>query len=189
MADPLVASPSPGGPVSPWDPAVFAQVWSRVGPGEDCPVEPTAPVPALQSPAPTPLPREDPRRQQLQVLVQTCLQDASTYRALAKRGRRARQDLSELAGRKTRQAKRLSAAYFLLSGVRYWPQATAAPQPPEGFFPALRQQFLAERERQRAWAALGETTEDEDLQALYLSLAQEAGELAHALRLIVERET
>lgn len=190
MAQPLSSVPTPDVP-SPCDPAVFAQVWSRVAPGEDCPVEPTAPLPVPQSPGPGPatVPQEDPRGHQLQAMVRECLHDAATYRALTRRSRRSRQELADLAGWKTRQAKRLSAAYFLLSGVRYWPQAATAPEPPESFFPVLRQQFLAERRRTDAWRELGEREPDPDLQALYLTLAQEAGDLAQTLRLIVERET
>lgn len=178
------------------DPAVFAQVWSRVAPGEDCPVEPTAPVPAPQATPssapqaePTVVPQEDPQGRQLQALILECLNEAAAYRGLTRRSRRSRQELLDLAGWKTRQARRLSAAYFLLSGVRYWPQSATAPEPPESFFPVLRQQFLAERDRASAWKALGETADDADLQELYLTLAQEAQDLAHTLRLIVERET
>lgn len=190
MAEPLSSVPTPDVP-SPCDPAVFAQVWSRVAPGEDCPVEPTVPMPLPRPSAPEPavVPQEDPRAHQLQALVLECLHDAATYRALTRRSRRSRQELADLAGWKTRQARRLSAAYFLLSGVRYWPQSATAPEPPESFFPVLRQQFLAERHRSSAWRELGEAEPDPDLQELYLTLAQEAGDLAHTLRLIVERET
>lgn len=171
-------------PLSPGDPAVFAQVWSRVAPGEDCPVEPVAPANV-----PAPLPQEDPRGPRLQAMVRDCLQDAAAYRALTRRSRRSRQELTDLAGWKTRQAKRLSAAYFLLSGVRYWPQAATAVEPPESFFPVLRQQFLAERRRAEAWRELGQQEQDPDLRELYLTLADEANTLARTLRQIIERET
>lgn len=184
MADMPVPSPA-------CDPEVFAQVWSRVAPGGDCPVVPTAPAPEPQAaPAePAVVPQEDPQGRQLQALILECLNEAAVYQGLTRRSRRSRQELLDLAGRKTRQARRLSAAYFLLSGVRYWPQSATAPEPPESFFPVLRQQFLAERDRANAWKALGEAAGDADLQELYLTLAQEAQELAYTLRLIVERET
>lgn len=183
MAEPLSSVPTPDVP-SPCDPAVFAQVWSRVAPGEECPVEPAVPAPI-----PAVVPQEDPRAHQLQAMVRECLHDAATYRALTRRSRRSRQELTDLAGWKTRQAKRLSAAYFLLSGVRYWPQAATAPEPPESFFPVLRQQFLAERRRTEAWRKLGEQEQDPDLRGLFLTLADEAATLGRTLRLIVERET
>lgn len=188
MAEPLSSVPDTPAPC---DPAVFAQVWSRVAPGENCPVEPAVPMPAPRSNTSEPavVPQEDPRAHQLQALVLECLHDASTYRALTRRSRRSRQELADLAAWKTRQAKRLSAAYFLLSGVRYWPQAATVPEPPESFFPVLRQQFMAERRRSRAWQELGEKEPDPELQELYLTLAQEAKDLGRTLRLIVERET
>lgn len=183
MAESLSSVPTPGAP-DPCDPAVFAQVWSRVAPGEDCPVEPTVPAGA-----PHPVPREDSRGHQLQAMVLACLHDAATYRALTQRSRRSRRELADLAGWKTRQARRLSAAYFLLSGVRYWPQAATVPEPPESFFPVLRQQFLAERRRAEEWRRLGEQEPDPDLRELYLTLADESATLSRTLRLIVERET
>lgn len=190
MTDIPTPAPTPDTPISPCDPAVFAQVWSRVAPGEDCPVEPTAQPPQPQpAPSPQEVPQEDPQGRQLQSLIRECLNDASLYRDLTRRSRRARLELADLAQWKTRQARRLSAAYFLLSGVRYWPQGATVPHPPESFFPVLRQQFLAERDRAESWPALESQTADADLKELYRTLADEARELAHALRIIVERET
>lgn len=177
------------------DREVFAQIWGRVDPGGSGPVE-VAPAPAdapgpeeADAQGPVCLGQEDMEGQRLQELIRSALSDASIYQGLTRRSRRARQELSELARHKTRQAKRLSAAYFLMTGVRYWPQETTPVNPPESFFPVLRQQFLAERRRREALGALAKETADPSLRELYLSLAEEAGELVYTIRLIVERET
>ena len=59
----------------------------------------------------------------LQELVRRELTDCREYQALARRaGGSPGRVLAGLAGEKKRRAKRLSAAYFLISGVRYWPE-------------------------------------------------------------------
>lgn len=173
------------------DREVFAQVWGRVAPGGDSPVEVTPQTPA-QPPAPAEpvsLGEDDPEGRQLQELTRRALSDASIYRELTRRSRRARMELNELSGRKTRQAKRLSAAYFLMTGVRYWPRETTPVNPPESFFPVLRQQFLAEGQQAKTLRQAAQGAGEPMLRELYLSLAEEADEVAYTLRLIVERET
>lgn len=174
------------------DREVFAQVWGRVAPGGDSPVE-VAPQPPEQTPqaaqGPVSLGEDHPEGGRLQELTRRALSDASVYQELTRRSRRARLELNELAGRKTRQAKRLSAAYFLMTGVRYWPRETTPVNPPESFFPVLRQQFLAEGEQAKALRQAAQGVEEPMLRELYLSLAEEADEVVYTLRLIVERET
>lgn len=184
------------------DREVFAQVWSRVAPGENSPVEVAAAAPeaprAAEAPlksgplavqGPVSLGEDDQEGRRLQELIRAALADAATYQRLTQRSRRARQELQELARRKTRQAKRLSAAYFLLTGVRYWPQGAVPAEPPESFFPVLRQQFLSEGRRREALNAACDEVADPFLKELYLSLSEEAAELGYTIRLIVERET
>lgn len=171
------------------DREVFAQVWGRVAPGEGSLVEP---VGRTDAPAAEQASMEtgggDRQGRQLQELVLGCLTDGSVYRDLARRTRRSVSELQELYRQKLRQAKRLSAAYFLLTGVRYWPQEATPVNPPESFFPALRERFLAEGRLSRRLEELaGES--GEELGALYAALAQDTREMARAVRLIVERET
>lgn len=174
------------------DREVFAQVWGRVAPGGNGPVEV---APARETPAeetaqgPVLLGEGDEEGRRLQELVRRALSDASVYQELTRRSRRARMELHELAGRKTRQAKRLSAAYFLMTGVRYWPRETTPVNPPESFFPVLRQQFLAEGRQAGELRRDAQRVEDPWLRELYLSLAEEGDEVVYTLRLIVERET
>ena len=58
----------------------------------------------------------------LQTLLRRELADAREYQQLSRRasGPPARM-LAALSGEKKHRAKRLAAAYFLISGVRYWP--------------------------------------------------------------------
>lgn len=188
------------------DREIFAQVWSRVDPAQGGMVEPLppaqdgpAPGPSAQpgAPAPAPAPEpsvetvgeEDGTGRQLRSLVLGLLTDGSVYRDLARRTRRSVGELQELHQQKLRQAKRLSAAYFLLTGVRYWPREVTPVNPPEGFFPALRERFLAEGRRCGQLEELAGACGEEDLAQLYAGLAQETGDIKRAIRYIVERET
>lgn len=180
------------------DREVFAQVWGRVRPQGDGPVEPAAepgPCQGEGETAPAPMvPAElggtaGQSGRRLQGLTLDCLTDAAAYRDLARRTRRAVSGLQALAQRKTHQAKRLSTAYFLLTGVRYWPKEVTPVEPPEPFFPALRQRFLTEGRRRETLDRLARETEEPNLRELYLDLALETGEMVRAVRTIVERET
>lgn len=165
------------------DREVFARVWSRVSPEGNGLVEPTPPEAAVEPEA------DSPAGRQLQRLTLNCLEEAATYRQLLRRSRRARGELTQLAGQKLRQAKRLSAAYFLMTGVRYWPQETVRPEPVQSFFSTLRQRFLAEGRMAAELEGLSRETGDAGLAALYRALAEEARELELMIRLIVEKET
>ena len=63
----------------------------------------------------------------LQTLLRRELADAREYQQLSRRasGPPARM-LAALSGEKKHRAKRLAAAYFLISGVRYWPEGESA---------------------------------------------------------------
>jgi hypothetical protein len=104
-----------------------------------------------------------------------------SYQALARRaGGQAGRTLSSLAGGCARRAKRLSAALFLLSGVRHWPAEQSAPAP-RSYLGALREHFLSEQRRGCAYRAAAEDCRDACLQALYLDLADDCA--AHACRI------
>lgn len=163
------------------DREAFAQVWSRVSAGREGPVEAAAPSPAPQEA------EEEARR--ARELVLALLSDASVYRDLTRRTRRATGELSELRDRKVRQAKRLAAAYFLMTGVRYWPKEATPVNPPEGFFPALRERFLAEGRLCGELEGLSAASTDRDMGQLWDDLARETREMTRAIRMIVERES
>ncbi len=172
------------------DREAFAQVWSRVtGQGEG-PVEALAPYRPPRGP-------EDPADQpptapageagRLQTLVAACLSDAAAYGRLSRQTRRSAP--AAWRGQKLRQARRLATAYFLLSGVRYWPRGIGAADPPESFLPALRARFLAETRRAEELEALAGAAGDPELRELYADLARETRALSRAIRGLVERES
>ncbi len=161
------------------DRETFEAVWSRVCPSGEGPVQ----VAALAE-----IPAPETVSAQLQALVADCLADAAVYRGLARRGRAAG-TLEKLGRAKTGHARRLSAAYFLRSGVRYWPVgAVAKPDPRSLFFPTLRRQFLDEGGRAVQMEALGSAGGGE-LTELCGQLARETRELARAVWRMVEKET
>lgn len=169
------------------DREAFAQVWGRVDPKGGGPVEVAGPPEAAEPPETRELP-EAGEGQGLQQLVLTLLQDEAGYRDMARRGGRSAGTLRELERRKLAQARRAGSAYFLLSGVRYWPRATVSPRAAEPPLPALRRRFLAERELAERLAGLSQGAADEGLIGLYAALAGETRDMADALRRAVERE-
>ncbi len=155
------------------DREMFAQVWRRVSPGAGCPVEV----------APLTLPPASPGKT-LRELVDSHLWDAQVYAGLGRQNPRARQSLGTLARKKTADARRLSGAYFLASGLRYWPQGSS---PAQGeYFPTLRRQFFRERALAEELSALAQAAEDADLESLYQSLWQDAKEAIRTIRELVE---
>lgn len=160
------------------DRETFAQVWSRVDAQGTGPVEPV------------PIPESGGRAQPqpglaLQELVAECLAGAEAYRALARRARRSGAELSALRDQKTAQAKRLSAAYFLRSGVRYWPKPAMSEG--QSFFAALRERHLAEGQLCQRLEELAQTA-SEELAELYAQLARETAAMARQVQRAVERE-
>lgn len=158
------------------DREAFAQVWSRVDAQGTAPVEPVPAAEPTASPQPGTV---------LQELVAECLAGAETYRALARRHRRWAGEMAALRDQKTAQARRLSAAYFIRSGVRYWPRPDQAPG--AGFLATLRERYLAEGRLRARLESLAQTA-GEDLAELYAQLARETADMARRVRTVVERE-
>lgn len=170
------------------------------------PVVPAVPIaPAVSSPSPAPrvdtLGEDDPGPGEvaclgaaagdhgalLQSFIRHELEDWRTYQALARRGGgMASRTLSAMAADERRHARRLSAAYFLIAGIRFLPETPPARR--EGsFFGALRNRFWEEQHGAAAYLSAAEETDDLCLAALYRDLAGE--ELAHAdlIRSLVEQ--
>lgn len=179
------------------DQETFARVWRRVMPEDraDCPFV----LPAAL-PAPDPSGREEPgparpclepasagSGARLQQYIDRALAGWRSYRALARRipgapGRR----LAALAEGERRLARRLSAAYFLLSGVRYWPAGGPDRPSPLPADAALRERFLEERRLSAASRAAAEGCGDPCLGALFQELAAGAEDRARAVWEVVE---
>ena len=196
------------------DREVFERVWRRVMPGDraDCPIaldpaDPPAPVPAEALPAVPAAPL--PARQaveaeahqvpclgaasavygaQLQQFIDGELADWRAYQALARRAQgNGGRVLSTLAADERRHAKRLSTAYFLISGVRYWPADRTSAPSPAPLTAALREHFMEEQRGAAAYQSAAAETADPCLRELYLELAGEEDAHAWVLRGLLEQ--
>ena len=108
------------------------------------------------------------------------------YQTLARRGGQGGRTLAALAESCRRRAKRLSAALFLISGVRFWPAGQTSVPAPRSYFAALREHFLAEQNRGQSYRAAAEESRDCCLQMLYLDLADSCADHAGRIRTLLE---
>ena len=198
------------------DQETFERVWRRVmpEPRPDCPIvlsaEPAAspavreappalPAVAASAPPDRPVAGEEHNVPclgaasaiyggQLQQFVDRALADWRSYQALSRRAQgNSGRILSAIAADQRRHAKRLSTAYFLISGVRYWPaERPAGPASRTPFAAALRERFMAEQRSAAAYQAAAAETADPCLRQLYEELSGEADAHAWLLRGILE---
>lgn len=185
---------------SPGESAPAAQ--SRLMPGDGempgpilelglAPMVPMTPAPMLRAgppiPAPAPampLPNDG---ELLQKMISGERADECTYRTMARRSKGENARIFQIiANQEGQHARRLSAAYFLLTGVRFWPDSTPA-EPMGTFLGWVRQRFLCEKRGEAAYRAAAERVEDFDLKELFSELALEEAYHAALLRKIVER--
>ena len=175
----------------PDDPDRFARIWKRVMPEEreDCPIE------IVKQPRPDPPPAgERPQRQPgpthpmapfLRQQIGGELQDWQDYLALSRRGNGV---LRGIAAQELTHARRLSAAYFLLTGIRFLPMERARPRRMANRAAALRERFQAEREDEARYRqAARDAGGDETLRTLFLALAEEEAAHAAQIQQILER--
>lgn len=125
-------------------------------------------------------------RERLQDMIGQELAAWRHYQALARRGGQGGRAIAALAGNCRRRAKRLSAALFLISGVRFWPAEQTAVPMPRSYLGALREHFLSEQNRGGAYRAAAEESRDHCLRMLYLDLADECAEHAARIRALLE---
>ena len=180
------------------DREVFERVWRRVMPEDrpDCPFtlyseeEQVAVQPAEERKAelvPVPAEQSGGDGAVLQAFIADELSDWRTYQILARRipGGNGRA-LMGVAADERRHAGRLSAAYFLLSGVKFWPPAEPE-LPKEGWMAILRRRYWAERKGAEAYRTAAGRTGDSALRELYLELAGDEEAHAGVIRGILER--
>lgn len=106
-------------------------------------------------------------------------EDFRTYQALARRaGGSGTRMLSTMAADERRHAKRLSTAYFLITGERYQSPNMNGSRPPMDLMTGLREQFIQEQRGAAAYQGAAQETGDPCLRQLFQELAQE--EMAHA---------
>ena len=160
----------------------------------ECPSVPT--TPGTTAPGTTPTPEtpafclgeasqgDSARLESLMVLAKA---GAAAGRAMSRRaGGSCARTLSALACDHHSAFRRLSAAYFLITGQRYAPKC-APPKLPASLPLALRQQFLWEQQWERANDQAAQATADPCLKELYLELAQEGAFHAGTIRSLLEQ--
>lgn len=120
--------------------------------------------------------------------VMDALEGWQFYRHLARRARNAdARTLNSLAGELHKHARKLSAAYFLLTGLRYWPtEVLGAPAIPS-YWGALRSRHQAEQRLETAFRLAADDWEDPDMLEMYGELADACQQRCRRLRSLLER--
>ena len=177
----------------------------------EAPQPPTEQPPAQEAPAPEPpsqgLPPQeggswggdmpapwegpqggDDRAARMRRHVMDALEGWQFYRYLARRARGTdARVLNSLAGELHKHARKLSAAYFLLTGLRYWPsELLGAPAIPS-YWGALRQRHQAEQRQEAAFRLAADDWEDPDMLELYGELADACQQRCRRLRGLLEQ--
>lgn len=193
---------------------VFRRVWDRVMPEgrEACPFELEEEAVQVLSPEETAAPAENmslpalvtraPGAEpelclaegsahygaQIQRYIDQELADWRAYQALARRvSGGAGRALNAMAADEHRHAKRLSTAYFLISGVRYWPARSGEHSRGMPIHAALRERFLAEQRGSASYRQAAGQTGDHCLAELFQELAGEEESHAWLIRSILEQ--
>ena len=140
------------------------------------------PSPGMEPPAN----RECTTRLRQQTLE--ALEGLQFYRHLARRTRgTAARTLTGLAADAHQQARRLAAAYFLMSGMRYWPSEQLAAPAISSFWGALRQRHLAEQQAELSYRMAADDTDDPTLAELYQQLTEACRGRCRQLRALLEQ--
>lgn len=123
----------------------------------------------------------------IQELIRRCIGDWKEYQRLSRRvGGGPGRVFATLGKEKLRQAKRLSAAEFLISGVRYWPEGEGFP-PATSYLGTLRRRFMREQACMAACLAGADGCGDPSLSQLFLELAKEDWDYAGRIRSLLEQ--
>lgn len=187
-------TPAPEPPVQPEPPVPPENSGCDVSAGD----EPVPAPPESQAPAGDDFPGPDAvpclgsasaeHGGQLQEDILTALEGWQLYRHLARKvtGNPSR-TLSALASEKHRQARKLAAAYFLISGVRYWPTDKLEVPRTNSWLGTLRRRFAEEQQLDSRWRAASLDTQDACLADLYGELAEGCAAHAGVLRALLEQ--
>ncbi len=121
--------------------------------------------------------------------VMEALEGWQFYRMLARRARACdARTLNALAGEEHRCARKLSAAYFLATGMRYWPlDLLTAPAVPS-YWGALRSRYQTEQKQEMDYRISGDDWPDPDMQALYQELTEGCQGRCRQLRALLEAD-
>lgn len=135
-------------------------------------------------------PQEQPDRTgRMRRQVMEALEGWQFYRHLARRARGGgARILNTLAGDEHQAARKLAAAYFLLTGIRYWPSGLLGTPAIPSYWGALRNRHQAEQRREADYRASAGDWDGSDQQELYRTLAEGAQERCRALRTLLEED-
>ncbi len=125
---------------------------------------------------------------QLRQQIMDALEGWQFYRHMARRTRgTSSRTLTGLAADHHRHARRLSAAYFLLTGLRYWPSEQLATPTIPSFWGALRQRHQMEQQMELSYTIAAEESADPTLPELYQELAAGCRDHCRQLRALLEQ--
>lgn len=128
------------------------------------------------------------RTARLRHQVMEALEGWQFYRHLARRARGSdARVLNNLAGELHRQARKLSAAYFLLTGLRYWPSELLTTPAIPSYWGALRQRHQAEQRQETAFRIAADDWDDPALLELYAELIDACQRRCRQLRALLEQ--
>lgn len=120
--------------------------------------------------------------------VMDSLEGWQFYRHLARRTRgTAARTLNAMAGDLHRQARKLSAAYFLLTGLRYWPSEQLATPVISSYWGALRARHQAEQQQELSFLLTADEPADAALLELYNELTTGCQARCRQLRALLEQ--
>ncbi|MDE6281148.1 MAG: hypothetical protein K2M15_05075, partial [Oscillospiraceae bacterium] len=129
----------------------------------------------------------DDRTARLRRHVMDALEGWQFYRHLARRARGTdARTLNSMAGEQHKEARKLSAAYFLLTGLRYWPSELLGVPAIPSYWGALRTRHQAEQRQENAYRLAADDWDDPDLLALYNELIEGCQRRSHQLRSLLE---
>ena len=129
------------------------------------------------------------RTARLRRQVMEALEGWQFYRYLARKARAGdARVLNSMAGELHRHARKLSAAYFLLTGLRYWPsELLSAPAIPS-YWGALRTRHHTEQRQEAAYRMSEDDWDDPDMREMYAELIESVQRRTRQLRALLEQD-
>ena len=129
------------------------------------------------------------RTARLRRQVMEALEGWQFYRYLARKARAGdARVLNSMAGELHRIARKLSAAYFLLTGLRYWPSELLSTPAIPSYWGALRTRHQAEQRQETAYRMAADDWDDPDMRELYAELIESGQRRTRQLRTLLEQD-
>ena len=147
---------------------------------------PARPAPHRPQPGPQPTPPK-PQPCCLRQQVLSSLEQWQMARLLARRAGKQSRQMSNIAAQLHQQAKQLSTAYFLQSGVRYWPVAQLTRPRMTTYVGGLRQLYQRGQALTEEFHSCRSHAATQDLAQLYAQLAQAGAKRCAQLRQLLEQ--